>query len=175
VACIYWFVRQSDAPQMRNFIVHELELRRTLLLVQVLGEGNSTKVVAMTQPKHVLDHVDVLGSVSKQFHPTSVNVYHNIDIYHFLTSLSMEAASCTVRDGSTNQPEPERAHEEGDESQPLLTLQAPDEDSWKPPPRFFWIELAIMSNVFLYGFDGTITAATYAVISSEFDATNTAS
>ncbi|KAL7622434.1 hypothetical protein AAE478_007939 [Parahypoxylon ruwenzoriense] len=32
-----------------------------------------------------------------------------------------------------------------------------------------------MANVFLYGFDGTITAATYGVISSEFDATNTAS
>jgi MFS family permease len=32
-----------------------------------------------------------------------------------------------------------------------------------------------MSNVFLYGFDGTITAATYAIISSEFDAANTAS
>lgn len=32
-----------------------------------------------------------------------------------------------------------------------------------------------MANVFLYGFDGTITAATYAVISSEFDAANTAS
>lgn len=32
-----------------------------------------------------------------------------------------------------------------------------------------------MSNVFLSGFDGTITAATYAVISSEFNAANTAS
>ena len=32
-----------------------------------------------------------------------------------------------------------------------------------------------MANVFLYGFDTTITAATYAVISSEFDAANTAS
>lgn len=32
-----------------------------------------------------------------------------------------------------------------------------------------------MTNVFLYGFDGTITAATYAVISSEFDAANSAS
>lgn len=34
---------------------------------------------------------------------------------------------------------------------------------------------AIMSNVFLSGFDGTITASTYAVISSEFNAANTAS
>ncbi|OKO90581.1 hypothetical protein PENSUB_13298 [Penicillium subrubescens] len=32
-----------------------------------------------------------------------------------------------------------------------------------------------MSNVFLGGFDGTITASTYAVISSEFNAANTAS
>jgi MFS family permease len=35
--------------------------------------------------------------------------------------------------------------------------------------------LAIMANVFLGGFDGTITASTYAVISSEFNAANTAS
>jgi MFS family permease len=32
-----------------------------------------------------------------------------------------------------------------------------------------------MTNVFLNGFDGTITAATYAVIGSEFDAANSAS
>lgn len=59
------------------------------------------------------------------------------------------------------------------EDQPLL--RAPDEESWKPPRGFIWIQVAIMSNVFLYGFDGTITAATYAIISSEFDAANTAS
>lgn len=34
---------------------------------------------------------------------------------------------------------------------------------------------AIMSNVFLSGFDSTITASTYAVISSDFHAANTAS
>ncbi|KAI1499953.1 major facilitator superfamily domain-containing protein [Biscogniauxia marginata] len=60
------------------------------------------------------------------------------------------------------------------ERQPLLG-SPPPQDRWVPPRRFGWIEVAIMSNVFLYGFDGTITAATYAVISSEFDATNTAS
>ncbi|KPA45211.1 mfs drug transporter [Fusarium langsethiae] len=59
------------------------------------------------------------------------------------------------------------------ENQPLL--HTPDEDTWKPPRGFTWIQLAIMSNVFLYGLDSTITAATYAVISSEFDAANTAS
>lgn len=36
-------------------------------------------------------------------------------------------------------------------------------------------QTAIMANVFLGGFDGTITASTYAVISSEFNAANTAS
>ncbi|KAK7432804.1 hypothetical protein QQZ08_000666 [Neonectria magnoliae] len=59
------------------------------------------------------------------------------------------------------------------EDQPLL--RAPDETSWKPPRGFVWIQLAIMSNVFLYGLDSTITASTYAVISSEFGAANTAS
>ncbi|KAF2727084.1 MFS general substrate transporter [Polyplosphaeria fusca] len=60
------------------------------------------------------------------------------------------------------------------EESPLL-LKAPDEDNWKPPRGFLWIEFAIFANVFLYGFDGTITASTYAVISSDFDAANTAS
>ncbi|KAF3055061.1 hypothetical protein GL218_07660 [Daldinia childiae] len=64
---------------------------------------------------------------------------------------------------------------ESGERQPLIGSTPPSEDDWKAPPYFIWIEMAIMSNVFLYGFDGTITAATYAVISSEFDATNTAS
>jgi MFS family permease len=59
------------------------------------------------------------------------------------------------------------------EQTPLL--KAPDEQSWKPPRGFVWIEIALFANVFLYGFDSTITAATYAVISSEFDAANTAS
>ena len=68
------------------------------------------------------------------------------------------------------------ADEENDqntEETPLL--KAPEEGSWKPPKGFIWIEIAIFANVFLYGFDGTITAATYAVISSDFDAANTAS
>lgn len=60
-----------------------------------------------------------------------------------------------------------------DENTPLL--KAPDEATWTRPRAFFWIQAAIFANVFLYGFDGTITAATYAVISSEFDAANTAS
>ncbi|KAF2666184.1 MFS general substrate transporter [Microthyrium microscopicum] len=59
------------------------------------------------------------------------------------------------------------------DDQPLLL--APDADTWTPPRSFFWIEAAIMANVFLYGFDTTITASTYAVISSDFDAANMAS
>jgi MFS family permease len=59
------------------------------------------------------------------------------------------------------------------EDQPLL--KGPDEVSWRPPRGFVLIELAIMANVFLYGLDSTITAATYGVISSEFNAANTAS
>lgn len=62
---------------------------------------------------------------------------------------------------------------EDSSDQPFLV--APDEDSWRPPPGFAWIQTAIMANVFLNGFDYTITATTYAVISSEFDAANTAS
>ncbi|KAK2030553.1 major facilitator superfamily transporter [Colletotrichum zoysiae] len=64
------------------------------------------------------------------------------------------------------------------EDQPLLRDPAAaveNGETWKPPRGFGWIELAIMSNVFLYGFDGTVTASTYAVISSDFGAANTAS
>ncbi|KZF24814.1 MFS general substrate transporter [Xylona heveae TC161] len=59
------------------------------------------------------------------------------------------------------------------EDQPLLG----DHEcaKWKAPRGFVWIQVALMSNVFLNAFDGTITAATYAVISSEFNAANTAS
>ncbi|KAF2016950.1 MFS general substrate transporter [Aaosphaeria arxii CBS 175.79] len=63
--------------------------------------------------------------------------------------------------------------QEPNEDTPLL--KAPDEENWTPPRGFVWIEFAIFANVFLYGFDGTITAATYAIISSDFDAANTAS
>ncbi|KAL4787325.1 major facilitator superfamily domain-containing protein [Aspergillus varians] len=58
------------------------------------------------------------------------------------------------------------------EQQPLL---GSDPDAWKPPQGFIWIEVAIFANVFLSGFDGTITASTYALISSEFNAANTSS
>lgn len=63
------------------------------------------------------------------------------------------------------------------EDQPLLQASREDveEENWRPPRGFAWIQLALMSNVFLHAFDSTITVATYAVISSEFDAANTAS
>ncbi|OQE36745.1 hypothetical protein PENCOP_c011G07749 [Penicillium coprophilum] len=60
------------------------------------------------------------------------------------------------------------------EEQPLLQSD-PAPVAWSPPPGFLLIQIAIMANVFLGGFDGTITASTYAVISSEFNAANTAS
>ena len=67
-------------------------------------------------------------------------------------------------------------HEDIEATENTPLLHDPDESkSWTPPRGFFWIELAIFSNVFLYGFDSTITAATYAVISSDFDAANVAS
>ncbi|KAJ4254312.1 hypothetical protein NW762_009903 [Fusarium torreyae] len=89
----------------------------------------------------------------------------------------MRASSSSHREAGVSSPAP-LGNDGNDiteprEDQPLL--RAPDEDTWKPPRGFVWIQLAIMSNVFLYGLDSTITAATYAVISSEFDAANTAS
>ncbi|KAI1878152.1 uncharacterized protein JN550_000334 [Neoarthrinium moseri] len=86
------------------------------------------------------------------------------------------AASAAIRDGGIATQHPvDSQGVEAAESQPLLGLTAPSEDAWKAPKHFLFIETAIFSNVFLYGFDSTITAATYAVISSEFDAVNTAS
>ena len=67
----------------------------------------------------------------------------------------------------------ESADREATEDTPLLKV--PDEETWKPPRGFVWIEIALFANVFLYAFDSTITAATYAVISSDFDAANSAS
>ncbi|RMJ21775.1 transporter [Aspergillus sp. HF37] len=58
--------------------------------------------------------------------------------------------------------------------QPLLQ-RASQREQWKAPSGFIWIEIAIFANVFLSGFDGTVTASTYAVIGSEFRAANTAS
>ncbi|KAM0356157.1 hypothetical protein ACHAPU_000552 [Fusarium lateritium] len=89
----------------------------------------------------------------------------------------MRDSSSTDHDPESLDPVPQQYTEndiaEPREDQPLLC--APDEETWKPPRGFVWIQMAIMSNVFLYGLDSTITAATYAVISSEFDAANTAS
>ena len=71
-----------------------------------------------------------------------------------------------------------RGDEESDYHEPRETtplLKPPNEENWTPPRHFYWIELAIFANVSLYGFDGTITAATYAIISSDFDVANTSS
>ncbi|KAG5290752.1 vacuolar basic amino acid transporter 2 [Histoplasma capsulatum G186AR] len=61
------------------------------------------------------------------------------------------------------------------ESEPFLAPITSSTTSWVAPKGFIWIEIAIFANVFLSGFDGTITASTYAVISSEFNAANNAS
>ncbi|KAH3662562.1 hypothetical protein OGAPHI_005814 [Ogataea philodendri] len=83
-------------------------------------------------------------------------------------------------------------HQHGDENDGLITPEAPDQASSaygstklvdeeavvsKPglPPNFVWIELSLFANVFLSGFDGTVTASTYATIGNEFKAANTAS
>lgn len=69
----------------------------------------------------------------------------------------------------------EHTEREAEPTEHSPLLKAPEEATWKPPRAFFWIELAIFTNVFLYGFDGTITASTYAIISSDFNAANSAS
>ncbi|KAL2814459.1 major facilitator superfamily domain-containing protein [Aspergillus granulosus] len=73
---------------------------------------------------------------------------------------------------TSNPNDAENPREAASEEQPLLS---PDPSDWKPPKGFLWIEVAIFANVFLSGFDGTITASTYALISSEFNAANTSS
>ncbi|ORY61543.1 major facilitator superfamily domain-containing protein [Pseudomassariella vexata] len=95
-----------------------------------------------------------------------------------LPAISATAAfhDATIPDTSESpNHENDHYHRKSGEQQPLLRNDAPKEEDWVAPRHFTWIEAAIMFNVFLYGFDGTITAATYGVISSEFDATNTAS
>ena len=96
-----------------------------------------------------------------------------------LTTMTLNARGMTHAEDPSygSSPEyhqrPESRTDEPRENQPLLA--PPDEDLWKPPRGFIWIQIALMTNVFLNAFDGTITAATYAVISSEFDAANSAS
>ncbi|EHA51387.1 vacuolar basic amino acid transporter 2 [Pyricularia oryzae 70-15] len=76
---------------------------------------------------------------------------------------------------ATGSYKPDADHEDAPflppDADPLVDAKGP----WTPPRGFLWIEAAIMANVFLFGLDGTIMASTYAVISSEFDAANTAS
>ncbi|KAL5324904.1 hypothetical protein ACEPPN_006023 [Leptodophora sp. 'Broadleaf-Isolate-01'] len=58
------------------------------------------------------------------------------------------------------------------------TEREEDEEEWTPTSltqSFIWIQIALFSNVFLSGFDGTITASTYTVIGSTFHASNTIS
>ncbi|KAH7041591.1 major facilitator superfamily domain-containing protein [Microdochium trichocladiopsis] len=50
-----------------------------------------------------------------------------------------------------------------------------DKSSWTKPKWFLLIQIALFSNVFLAGFDGTVTASTYSIISSEFHRSDLAS
>jgi MFS family permease len=77
------------------------------------------------------------------------------------------------RSNMDTESQPSSPGSEAHEDQPLL--RSPDQAPWHAPRGFVLIEIAIMANVFLYGLDSTITAATYGVISSEFNAANTAS
>lgn len=64
------------------------------------------------------------------------------------------------------------------EQDPLLPKSvgsSGQQESWVKPQWFWWIEVAIFANVFLSGFDGTVTASTYALISSQFQSSNLAS
>jgi MFS family permease len=72
-------------------------------------------------------------------------------------------------------PDEEQPEAAPSENSPLLNKAAEPDEEWRPSQEFIWIELAIFANVFLYGFDSTITAATYGVISSDFSAANLAS
>ncbi|KGO58347.1 Major facilitator superfamily domain, general substrate transporter [Penicillium expansum] len=90
--------------------------------------------------------------------------------------MALDPLNTSVSPGvmSTNENDAERSSAQESEEQPLLRSD-PVPATWSPPPGFLLIQIAIMANVFLGGFDGTITASTYAVISSEFNAANTAS
>ena len=101
---------------------------------------------------------------------------HESDTVSDASTADRIAAETHVNEqGSSHSVDDSSSDLESGERQPLIGPSPPKENGWVAPRHFAWIELAIMSNVFLYGFDGTITASTYAVISSEFDETNTAS
>lgn len=100
------------------------------------------------------------------------------------------------RDRDNESSHPAYVVTKADDTTPLLSENAhgtrTETKPWRPGPGFIWVEIgkelgkslvvmgltipeAIFSNVFLSGFDGTITASTYAVIGSEFQAANTIS
>lgn len=62
---------------------------------------------------------------------------------------------------------------------PFIERNAPETDIINPDtdtesykfsqvPNFSWTEFSLLTNVFLCGFDGTITASTYSMIGNEF-------
>lgn len=54
-------------------------------------------------------------------------------------------------------------------------LLLPNKPRFSESPNFIWIEVALLSNVFLYGFDSTVTASTYTTIGNQFNANDIAS
>ncbi|CAK7895529.1 vacuolar basic amino acid transporter 2 [[Candida] anglica] len=57
----------------------------------------------------------------------------------------------------------------------VLTNKNQFGNSFSSVPNFVWIEISLLSNVFLSGFDATVTASTYTTIGNEFQAANLAS
>lgn len=51
----------------------------------------------------------------------------------------------------------------------------PREALFSEAPNFHWIEACLLTNVFLLGFDATVTASIYTTIGNEFDSVNLAS
>lgn len=52
----------------------------------------------------------------------------------------------------------------------VLIHQREEKNYFSDVPNFIWIEISLLINVFLSGFDGTITASTYSTIGNEFNA-----
>ena len=62
-----------------------------------------------------------------------------------------------------------------DSTTPAQSDSTDQQQPWTPPPLFPWIQFALLSCVFLAGFDGTVTASTYAAIGSSFGRADMAS
>lgn len=57
-----------------------------------------------------------------------------------------------------------------DEEDMVICMEQQGKNYFSDDPNFLWIEISLLTNVFLSGFDGTITASTYSTIGNEFKA-----